>query len=332
MNHNIIERNERLQKVSEALPPLPDDTLIVNDYTNAFLHLHGVRWNIFSHEKIAGQPIPPSIEEGFSAALVRLSTNKDQLRMLLSLLNTVLKEDATIWVIGGNDEGIKSFPKTAKGYVKDVETIDIRQRARLLQGTRGEWQSTLQDWIENHPIVLDGQSVEWNTFPGVFAKGRLDSGTDYLLSVLADYPIKRTFQLADFACGTGVIARWLADRFPDAQIDAMDADSWSIELAKLNAPTVKHRLVDGWLGMPRDCRYDLVISNPPVHIGKESDYSVLRGLIRDAKTRLHYRGQILMVTLHHIPIQRLAEEEEYRIIEVAAHNKRYKVWRLANHN
>ena len=87
-----------------------------------------------------------------------------------------------------------------------------------------------------------------------------------------------------------MIARWLADRFPNAQIDAMDADSWSIELAKQNAPTVKHRLVDGWTGMPRDCRYDLVISNPPVHIGKESDYTVLTGLIRDAKTH-HYRGK-----------------------------------------
>ena len=332
MNHNIIERNERLQKVSEALPLLPTDTLIVNDYTNALLHLEGVRWNIFSHEKDMGLSHPPTVEGHFSAAVVRLSTNKEQLRMLLSLLNTVLTDDATIWIIGANDEGIKSFPKTAKGYVKDVETIDIRQRARLLQGTKGELQSTLTDWMETHSIQLDGVSLAWKTFPGVFAKGQLDPGTAYLLNVLATYPIKRTFQLADFACGTGVIARWLADRFPDAQIDAMDADSWAMELAKLNAPTVKHRLVDGWTGMPRDCRYDLVISNPPVHIGKESDYTVLKGLIRDAKTRLHYRGQILMVTLHHIPVQRLAEEAEYRIIEVVSHNNRYKVWRLANHN
>lgn len=332
MNHNIIERNERLQKVSEALPLLPKDTLIVNDYTNALQQLQGIRWSIFSHAKDAGQPLPPEVEGGFSSAVVRLSTNKEQLRMLLSLLNKVLKKDATIWVIGANDEGIKSFPKTAKGYVEAVDTIDIRQRARLLQGTRGALEATLQDWIETDSIVLNGQSVEWKTLPGVFAKGRLDAGTEYLLSVLTEYPIKRTFQLADFACGTGVIARWLADRFPEAQIDAMDADSWAIELAKLNAPTVKHRLIDGWTGMPRDSRYDLVISNPPVHIGKESDYTVLRGLIRDAKTRLHYRGQILMVTLHHIPVQRLAEEAEYRIIEVVAHNNRYKVWRLANHN
>ena len=332
MNHNIIERNERLQKVSEALPLLPEKTLIVNDYTNALGHLEGVRWSIFTNGTVEGQPTPPAIEGGFAAAVVRLSTNKEQLKMLLSLLNTVLNDGATIWVIGANDEGIKSFPKTAKGYVNDVETIDIRQRARLLQGVKGEQQSNLEDWMESHSIALDGQSVEWTALPGVFAKGQLDEGTAYLLTVLAKYPIKRTYQLADFACGTGVIARWLRDRFPEAQIDAMDADSWAIELTKLNAPTVTHRLKDGWTGMPRDCRYDLVISNPPVHIGKESDYTVLRGLIRDAKTRLHYRGQILMVTLHHIPVQRLAEEAEYRIIEVVDHNKRYKVWRLANHN
>ena len=172
MNHNIIERNERLQKVSEALPLLPTDTLIVNDYTNALLHIEGVRWNIFSHEKSGFVSIPPMIEGHFSAAVVRLSTNKEQLRMLLSLLNTVLADDATIWIIGANDEGIKSFPKTAKGYVKDVETIDIRQRARLLQGTKGELHSTLTDWMETHSIQLDGVSLAWKTFPGVFAKGQ----------------------------------------------------------------------------------------------------------------------------------------------------------------
>lgn len=332
MNHNIIERNERLQKVSEALPLLPEKTLIVNDYTNALVHLEGVRWSIFTNGAVEGQPTPPAIEGGFDSAVVRLSTNKEQLKMLLSLLNTVLNDAATIWVIGANDEGIKSFPKTAKGYVNDVETIDIRQRARLLQGVKGEQQSTLEDWMDIHTIDLDGQPFEWNALPSVFAKGQLDEGTAYLLNVLAKYPIKRTYQLADFACGTGVIARWLRNRFPEAQIDAMDADAWAMELTKLNAPSVTHRLKDGWMGMPRDCRYDLVISNPPVHIGKESDYTVLRGLIRDAKTRLHYRGQILMVTLHHIPVQRLAEEAEYRIIEVVDHNKRYKVWRLANHN
>ena len=332
MNHNIIERNERLQKVSEALPPLSADTLVVNDYTNALNHLVGDRWNIYTTGKLHGQPVPPTLDEGYSAAVVRLSTNKDQLRMMLSLLNFVLKESAQIWIIGSNDEGIKSFPKTARGYVDDVETIDIRQRARLLQGVKGNKKLTLADWMERQLIQLNGQSIEWRTFPGVFNKGQLDAGTSYLLSVLAEYPIKRTVQLADFACGTGVIARWLADRFPEAQIDSMDSDSWAIELAKLNAPTVKHRLVDRWIGMPRDCRYDLVISNPPVHIGKESDYTVLNALIKDAKSRLHYRGQILMVTLHHIPVQRLAEEAEYRIIEVVAHNNRYKVWRLANHN
>ena len=332
MNHNIIERNERLQKVSDALPLLPEKTLIVNDYTNALRHLEGVRWSIFTNGTVEGQPTPPTIDGGFDAVVVRLSTNKEQLKMLLSLLNTVLNDGASIWIVGANDEGIKSFSKTAKGYVEEVETIDIRQRARLLKGMKGDQQATLDDWKETHTITLDGQAVEWAALPGVFAKGQLDAGTEYLLSVLATYPIKRTYQLADFACGTGVIARWLRDRFPDSQIDAMDADSWAMELTKINAPTVTHRLKDGWTGMPRDCRYDLVISNPPVHIGKESDYTVLTGLIRDAKTRLHYRGQILMVTLHHIPVQRLAEEAEYRIIEVVAHNSRYKVWRLANHN
>lgn len=332
MNHNIISRNERLQKVSEALPTLSGHILVVNDTTNALTHIEGTRWSIFSHEKIKGSPNPPTCEGGFDVAVVRLSTNKDQMKMMLSLLNGVLKENAPIWVVGCNDEGIKSFPKTAERFMNDVETIDIRKRARLLNGTRTSETTSFEEWIHNHSIELDGNSVEWKSVPGVFAKGQLDVGTQFLLDVLAAYPIKRTHQLADFACGTGVIARWLADRFPESQLDAMDADSWAMEMTKINAPTATHRLMDGWTGMPRDCRYDLVISNPPVHIGKEQDFTVLEGLIRDVKDRLHYRGQLLMVTQHHIPVQRIATENEYRICEVVEHNKGYKVWRLANHN
>ena len=332
MSHNIIERNERLQKVSEALPSLPERTLIVNDTTNALDHLAGVRWSVYAHDREPGQATPPKCEGGYEAAVLRISTNKDQLRMMLSLLNEVLMENATVWILGCNDEGIKSFPKTAEDYVVDVETMDMRKRARLLKGTSNNHSLSFEQWVQRNDIELDGKTVSWASVPGVFAKGKLDAGTEFLLEVLAAYPIKRTHQLADFACGTGVIARWLADRFPEAQLDAMDADSWAMEMTKLNAPSATHRLTDGWTGMPRDCRYDLVISNPPVHIGKDQDYSVLEGLIRDVKSRLHYRGQLLMVTQHHIPVQRFATDYEYRICEVVQHSKGYKVWRLANHN
>ena len=146
---------------------------------------------------------------------------------------------------------------------------------------------TLTDWFGKDKIELDGQTIEWTTSPGVFAKGKLDRGTAFLLDVLSRYEFKRTYQIADFACGTGVIARWCADRFPEAHIDATDADSWSIELTKINAPTVHAVVSDGWqaIGLDRESDY-----HRSTGTWKRLDYSVLKGLLRD-KPRLHYRGR-----------------------------------------
>ena len=330
MNHNIVVRNERIQKVSLSLPVLPSETIIVNDVTNALEHLSGHRWMILSNNQIVGSSVPERLNEDqkFDAAVVRISPNKDRLRVMLSMLNGVLSESAVVWLLGSNDEGIKSLPKTAEDFIQTVETIDIRHRARLLKGRSSNVVRTLTDWISVETISIGDQQFEWSVMPGVFAKGRLDAGTEFLLEVLSSYPFKRTHQLADFACGTGVIARWLSERFPEAHIDATDADSWSIELTRRNAPKAHSVVADGWAGIPRDRRYDVIVSNPPVHTGKESDFSILEGLLRGAKERLHYRGQIIMVVQHHVPLEQLALKAEYRICEVVQHNNSYKVWRV----
>ncbi len=331
MNHNIVARNERIHKISLSLPELPKDTIVVNDITNALEHIPGTRWTVLSNTHRVGFCSPQDLSsepKSFDAAVVRISPNKDRLRVILSLLNGVLNEGALVWLVGGNDEGIKSFAKTAFEYIETAETIDIRHRARLLKAQPSSTVRTFTSWISTDTITLAEKSVDWSVMPGVFAKGRMDSGTEFLLDVLSRYTFKRTYEIADFACGTGVIARWLSEQFPDAQIDASDADSWSVELTKRNAPSVNSFVADGWSDTPRDRRYDVIVSNPPVHIGKEADYSVLIGLLRDAKPLLHFRGRILMVIQHHVPIQRIAKEEEYRICEVVEHNSGYKVWRL----
>ena len=54
MNHNIIERNERIQKVSQAISNLPERTIVVNDLTSALQHISGVRWSSIANGQIQG--------------------------------------------------------------------------------------------------------------------------------------------------------------------------------------------------------------------------------------------------------------------------------------
>lgn len=80
--------------------------------------------------------------------------------------------------------------------------------------------------------------------------------------------------ILDIGTGTGVIALMLAQRFPDAQIDAVEIDISSAKTAKLNfknSPFADrltlhpNSIEDFWL-QKKHQQYDLIISNPPFYL------------------------------------------------------------------
>ena len=73
----------------------------------------------------------------------------------------------------------------------------------------------------------------------------------------------------DFGTGTGCLAIALASKCPRARIHALDISTAAIELARQNA--TRHNFVDriqfwcgdGFSALPKELRFDLLISNPP---------------------------------------------------------------------
>jgi tRNA1Val (adenine37-N6)-methyltransferase len=80
--------------------------------------------------------------------------------------------------------------------------------------------------------------------------------------------------ILDIGTGTGVIALMLAQRFTDAQIDAVEIDETAAETAKRNfegSPFASRLSLyadsfEGYLNEHPDRKYDLIVSNPPFYI------------------------------------------------------------------
>lgn len=93
-----------------------------------------------------------------------------------------------------------------------------------------------------------------------------------LLGALAHFN-KPSFIL-DIGTGTGVIALMLAQRFPSAQLDAVEIDESAAETAKSNfenSPfaerlTLYPSAFEDFFGNHPDKKYDLIVSNPPFYI------------------------------------------------------------------
>lgn len=327
MKSNLQQRNERIAKVAEFLPELPEQTLVVNDFSQILTHLSEHRWSHLSHQREKGTVHPLG---EYQAVVMRLDTNKNVVRMLLAFVNQVIKEGTEVWLVGGNDEGIKSIPQTVEGLLFDVQTIEIKQRSRLLRGYSTGKSLEFDNFCEDVNLAVGKQENRlWRVVPGIFAKGQLDAGTQLLLEYLEENPLKRAKQLGDYACGAGFLAGWLKAQYPEAHVDAFDNSSWAVACAKSNLPNVHCVLSNGWKEIPNDRRYDLLLSNPPVHIGKEQDFTVLQDLLQGAKTRLHFNGKLVMVVQHHIPIERLVKEgNKFRHCKMVKHNAAYKIWEV----
>lgn len=94
------------------------------------------------------------------------------------------------------------------------------------------------------------------------------TGTSVEVSAPADMAVRAPSAL-DFGTGSGCIAIALAVKCPAAQIFGTDLFQEALDMAKQNA--VIHQVADridffngdGFTGLPRGIRFDLIVSNPP---------------------------------------------------------------------
>jgi 16S rRNA (guanine1207-N2)-methyltransferase len=174
-----------------------------------------------------------------------------------------------------------------------------------------------------------GRSLDLTSGAGVFAQGRLDSGTAVLFRETQPPATGSVF--LDLGCGYGVIALALAAARPDAQVWAVDVNQRALVLAKENAASLG---VGGRVhvaepeAVPVDLRPDEIWSNPPIRIGKPALHALLLGWL----PRLAPGGRAVLVvgknlgadSLHRwleeqgFPTTRLASAKGFRVLEVRA--------------
>ena len=127
---------------------------------------------------------------------------------------------------------------------------------------------------------------------GVFSKAHVDEGTKYLLDGLKGSGLKPKSVL-DFGCGLGVIAIILRRGFGIEHVEGIEVNPRALQLAKkngvVNGATVNFHLSDGFTMV--NGKYDLIISNPPIRVGKRKLYQ----WYQQAKTYLTDHGSLLLV-------------------------------------
>lgn len=254
-----------------------------------------LQWCRCAGGPITAQPWPDA--ENCTSAFVRMPKSKDALDLALHAAASRLAPAAAVVVFGGNDEGIRSASARLAAVADDIATLSVKRHCRVMGGRRrpdiAGLRSRPADWRRVGQIRLGGGTERpWISYPGCFAKGALDPGTALLLDHLPDLP--KGARVLDFAAGTGIVAAAVASRQASAALDLIEIDSLALEAARENVPDAR-AIAGTSLAAVAGARYDLIVSNPPIHAGVAEDHGVLADLIGDAPQHLNPGGRLLLV-------------------------------------
>jgi 16S rRNA (guanine1207-N2)-methyltransferase len=142
-------------------------------------------------------------------------------------------------------------------------------------------------------VAVRDFELRLHTQPGVFSHRELDEGSRLLIEAMRVSP---TARVLDWGCGygaMGIVAAKLATR---GHVTLIDVDIRATRLAQRNleANGVTNAdvvLGDGVRDLPPKGRFDVIVSNPPTHSGRE----VLDEMVAGAYKLLRPRGTLYLV-------------------------------------
>lgn len=139
--------------------------------------------------------------------------------------------------------------------------------------------NTLKSNPKEIAFRVNGTPLKFKTDHGVFAKDGFDRGTKVMLEKFIPDNYKIDTAL-DLGCGYGVVGCYLNKAF-DIKVDMVDINERALKLSKeniiLNNLKASVFKSDGYVGISK--KYDLIITNPPIRVGKKKMYELLSGAI-----------------------------------------------------
>lgn len=255
----------------------------------------------------------PAAVVGARVVLLRLPRGLDRLAEIAALIAAHADPEVVVVACGRIKHMSVAMNDVLGEFFDRVDVSHARQKSRVLfaRGPRpaaaaeksAAWPQTQQH---------DDLGLTLAAHGGVFAGTRIDVGTRFLLSSL-DAALPDAQTAVDLACGSGLVAAWLALSRPTLTVLATDRSAAAVAstraTATANGVADRVRVVQGdGLEAVGDASQELVILNPPFHSDAAVSTGIARHLFVDAGRALAPGGELWCVWNSHLRYRPVLEK------------------------
>ena len=246
-------------------------------------------------------PLGEELLKDAHVVLLQLPKSLDELDEIAGAIAKYAAPDVIVFAGGRIKHMTVSMNEVLRRHFGALNVRPARQKSRVLIASSPLATSTT-DWP--HSEKHDDFDLTVRGHGGVFAGTSIDIGTRALLEVL-DRMKPDAERAIDLGCGTGVLAAALAAQRPLLRVLATDQSAVAVASARatVDANALADRVTvvraDGLSGQADDSA-DLILLNPPFHIGASVHAGLAEKLFNDAARVLAPGGELWTVWNTHL--------------------------------
>ncbi len=229
----------------------------------------------------------------------------------LQLAAYALRPGGSLYVTGAKERGILSTAKRMQTIFGNVETLLISKGHRVVCSQK----------LPDRPLLEPTQDVT------VFASSKLDEGTRQLI---AGVDVHATDEALDIGCGAGFLGLHIARLATRGYVTMVDVSLAAVVIAEQaveqsGLTNVRVLASDGAEAV-RDQRFDLVVTNPPFHLGGIHTLDIAERFMRETAQILRPQGRFYLVANRFLKYEP-ALRTHFKYVEEVGGDTRYKVVR-----
>jgi len=266
-------------------------------------------------------------EGDWQRVVMRIPKQLAYFEFQLSRLARLLPRDAVLHCAGMDKHLSRQTGQLLERYFHLVERRPGQRKARLFTACQPVHDAPAAEVDSHYFCEPIGQQML--SMANVFSRDGLDIGTRFLLDNLHRVdPVERA---ADLACGNGVLGIAAMQQAAAGAVTFADESAMAIASARHNVRAILGKTAsaafhhgDGLLACEQ--QFELILCNPPFHLGHTVDEFAGRRLIEQCADALQPGGQLLLVANRHLNYGGVFKRRFSRV-EQPGQNRKFRLWR-----